>query len=104
MKKTLIIMVAVLAFTLISCVKNLDNYGFAKQTTLKGRVIDKTQHTPLKEVTVSVSDGTHIHSSYITGEDGRFELPVVFDDINGNYKLNIISNFKYLKKIFFMYD
>lgn len=90
MKKILIIMVAVLAFTLMSCVKNLDKYGFAKQTTLKGRVIDKTLHTPLKEVTVSVSDGTHIHSSYITGENGRFELPVVFDDVNGNYKLNIV--------------
>lgn len=83
-------MVAVLAFTMMSCVKNLDKYGFAKQTTLKGRVIDKTQHTPLKDVTVSVSDGTHIHSSYITGENGRFELPVVFDDINGMYKLNIV--------------
>ncbi len=83
-------MLTVLAFTFISCVKNLENYGFAEQTTLKGRVIDKTQHTPLKDVTVSVSDGTHIHSSYITGENGRFELPVVFDDINGMYKLNIV--------------
>lgn len=88
MKKTLIIMLTVLAFTFISCVKNHENYGFAEQTTLKGRVIDKAQHTPLKDVTVSVSDGTHIHSSYITGENGRFELPVVFDDINGMYKLN----------------
>lgn len=89
MKKTLIIMVVVLAFALISCVKNLDNYGFAQQTTLKGRVIEKSQNQPIKGVTVSVTDGSHVHTSQVTGDDGRFEFRVDFDAIDESYSLQL---------------
>lgn len=74
---------------LIGCVKDPAKLGIHPNTLYKGRVIEKSQNKPIKGVTVSVTDGSHVHTSQVTGDDGRFEFRVDFDDIDENYSLQL---------------
>lgn len=74
---------------LIGCVKDPAKLGIHPNTLYKGRVIEKSQNKPIKGVTVSVSDGSHVHVSKVTGDDGRFELYVDFEALNENYALHL---------------
>ena len=65
-----------IALCFSGCVKDLEEEGIHTKTTYKGRVIEKSQNAPMKGVTVSISDGTHVHSSIITEDDGCFEFNV----------------------------
>ena len=74
---------------LIGCVKDPAKLGIHPNTLYKGRVIEKSQNKPIKGVTVSVTDGSHVHTSQVTGDDGRFEFRVDFDAIDENYSLQL---------------
>ena len=74
---------------LIGCVKDPAQLGIHPNTLYKGRVIEKSQNQPIKGITVSVTDGSHVHTSQVTGDDGRFEFRVDFDAINENYSLQL---------------
>ena len=74
---------------LIGCVKDPEKLGIHPNTLYKGRVIEKSQNKPIKGVTVSVSDGSHVHVSKVTGDDGRFEFYVDFEALNENYALHL---------------
>lgn len=87
MKKSLIMIMAALAVMLIGCVKGLEKEGIKSITIFKGRVIEKSENAPIQGVTVSVSDGTHVHASSTTNDEGRFELEVNFNELNENYSL-----------------
>lgn len=87
MKKSIIMIMAVLAIQLTSCVKSLEKEGIHVTTLCKGRVIEKSENAPIQGVTVSVSDGTHVHASSTTNDEGRFELEVNFNELNENYSL-----------------
>lgn len=89
MKKRLIMIMAAAIIILIGCVKDPAKLGIHPNTLYKGRVIEKSQNKPIKGVTVSVTDGSHVHTSQVTGDDGRFEFRVDFDDIDENYSLQL---------------
>lgn len=89
MKKRLIMIMAAAIIILIGCVKDPAKLGIHPNTLYKGRVIEKSQNKPIKGVTVSVTDGSHVHTSQVTGDDGRFEFRVDFDDIDDNYSLQL---------------
>ena len=74
---------------LIGCVKDPAKLGIHPNTLYKGRVIEKSQNKPIKGVTVSVTDGSHVHTSQVTGDDGCFEFRVDFDAIDENYSLQL---------------
>ncbi|MBP5613550.1 MAG: DUF1566 domain-containing protein [Bacteroidales bacterium] len=87
MKKYLIVMVAAMAIVFTGCVKDLEKYGFAENTSLKGRVVEKSTHIPLSEINVSVTNGPRTYSSYTTTANGLFEMTVNFSEIESNYYL-----------------
>ena len=89
MKKRLIMIMAAAIIILIGCVKDPAKLGIQPNTLYKGRVIEKSQNKPIKGVTVSVTDGSHVHTSQVTGDDGRFEFRVDFDAIDDNYSLQL---------------
>lgn len=89
MKKRLIMIMAAAIIILIGCVKDPAKLGIHPNTLYKGRVIEKSQNKPIKGVTVSVTDGSHVHTSQVTGDDGRFEFRVDFDAIDDNYSLQL---------------
>lgn len=89
MKKRLIMIMAAAIIILIGCVKDPAKLGIHPNTLYKGRVIEKSQNKPIKGVTVSVTDGSHVHTSQVTGDDGRFEFRVDFDAIDENYSLQL---------------
>lgn len=89
MRKSMILIFMALAVIFNSCVKNLDKEGISSTTLYKGRVIEKSENAPIQGVMVSVSDGTHVHASAVTDEDGRFEMEVSFDELNENYNLHL---------------
>lgn len=89
MKKRLIMIMAAAIVLLIGCVKDPAKLGIHPNTLYKGRVIEKSQNQPIKGVTVSVTDGSHVHTSQVTGDDGRFEFRVDFDAIDENYSLQL---------------
>lgn len=89
MKKRLIMIMAAAIIILIGCVKDPAKLGIHPNTLYKGRVIEKSQNQPIKGVTVSVTDGSHVHTSQVTGDDGRFEFRVDFDAIDENYSLQL---------------
>lgn len=89
MKKRLIMIMAAAIIILIGCVKDPAKLGIHPNTLYKGRVIEKSQNKPIKGVTVSVTDGSHVHTSQVTGDDGRFEFRVDFDAIDDNYSLRL---------------
>lgn len=87
MKKKIIFMIAAALVILISCVKDPSQFDFKKNTLYKGRVIEKSQHNPIPNVKVSVTDGIHVNASKVTKEDGCFELYVDFNTIDDKYLL-----------------
>ena len=89
MKKRLIMILAAAIIILIGCVKDPAQLGIHPNTLYTGRVIEKSQNKPIKGVTVSVTDGSHVHTSQVTGDDGRFEFRVDFDAIDENYSLQL---------------
>lgn len=89
MKKRLIMIMAAAIIILIGCVKDPAKLGIHPNTLYKGRVIEKSQNKPIKGVTISVTDGSHVHTSQVTGDDGRFEFRVDFDAIDDNYSLQL---------------
>lgn len=89
MKKRLIMIMAASIVLLIGCVKDPAKLGIHPNTLYTGRVIEKSQNKPIKGVTVSVTDGSHVHTSQVTGDDGRFEFRVDFDAIDDNYSLQL---------------
>lgn len=89
MKKRLITIFAAVLILLIGCVKDPAKLGIHPNTIYKGRVIEKSQNKPIKGVTVSVTDGSHVHVSQVTGDDGRFEFRVDFDAIDDQYSLQL---------------
>ena len=89
MKKSMIMILAAFVVILTGCVKDLEKEGIHSITQYKGRVIEKSENAPMEGVTVSVSDGTHVHASSITDELGRFEMEVNFDDLNDKYSLHL---------------
>lgn len=89
MKKRLITIFAAILILLIGCVKDPAKLGIHPNTIYKGRVIEKSQNKPIKGVTVSVTDGSHVHVSQVTGDDGRFEFRVDFDAIDDQYSLQL---------------
>lgn len=78
-----------IALCFSGCVKDLEEEGIHTKTTYKGRVIEKSQNAPMKGVTVSISDGTHVHSSIITEDDGCFEFNVDISEINADYAIHL---------------
>lgn len=82
-------MMAAIIIILIGCVKDPAKLGIHPNTLYTGRVIEKSQNKPIKGVTVSVTDGSHVHTSQVTGDDGRFEFRVDFDAIDENYSLQL---------------
>ena len=89
MKKRIIMTITAVIIILIGCVKDPEKLGIHPNTLYKGRVIEKSQNKPIKGVTVSVSDGSHVHVSKVTGDDGRFEFYVDFEALNENYALHL---------------
>ena len=89
MNKRFIMIMAAAIILLIGCVKDPAKLGIHPNTLYKGRVIEKSQNQPIKGVTVSVTDGSHVHTSQVTGDDGRFEFRVDFDAIDENYSLQL---------------
>lgn len=89
MKKRFIMIMAAAIVILIGCVKDPAKLGIHPNTLYKGRVIEKSQNQPIKGVMVSVTDGSHVHTSQVTGDDGRFEFRVDFDAIDENYSLQL---------------
>ena len=87
-KQSVLILVAVLVI-LLSCVKDPTKLGIYPNTICKGRVMEKSSNKPINGVTVSVSDGTHVHTSQITSDDGCFEFRVDFEQLNDEYKLHL---------------
>lgn len=89
MKKILITIFSVVLILLIGCVKDPAKLGIHPNTLYKGRVIEKSQNKPIEGVTVSITDGSHVHVSQVTGDDGRFEFRVDFDAIDDQYSLQL---------------
>ncbi len=73
---------------LFSCVKTLEEEGVYSTTDYIGTVVEKSTMQPIKGVKVQVTDGTHVHASAITSEQGAFELKGInFEEVNKNYYL-----------------
>lgn len=73
---------------LFSCVKTLEEEGVYSTTDYIGTVVEKSTMQPIKGVKVQVTDGTHVHASAITNEQGAFELKGInFEEVNKNYYL-----------------
>lgn len=89
MKKNLIIVLVTFVIGFSGCVKDLEKEGIRSNTRYSGRVIEKSENAPMKGVTVSVSDGSHVHASSTTNEEGRFEMDVNFDELNEHYMLHL---------------
>jgi hypothetical protein len=89
MKKIIITIFTIVLIIFIGCVKDPAKLGLHPNTIYKGRVIEKSQNKPIEGVTVSVTDGSHVHASQVTGNDGRFEFRVDFDAIDDQYSLQL---------------
>lgn len=89
MKKRLVLVTAVLAIMLVSCVKSLSKEGVSETTTLIGRVVEESSQTPVLGAKVSITNGLSTYALCITKEDGAFELKVNFDEIDDDYFLLI---------------
>lgn len=87
MKKSLIVIWAAVAMMMTGCVKNLEEYGFAETTIIKGKVIEGTEHVAVAGVNTSITNGSRTYASYTTSEDGLFELEVNFNEIDKDYYL-----------------
>lgn len=87
MKKILLLLFAAIVIMLSGCVKDIDKYGISDTTILKGRVVDKTNYEPIKDVYVGVTNGKRTHCSCTTGDDGSFALEVDFRKIDDGYFL-----------------
>ena len=88
MKKSIIMMTAIIVmFT--GCVKSLENEGIEETdiTMLKGRVVEGTNHHPLSNIMVLVTNGSQTHSRSTTNSEGVFELEVDYSKIDKNYYL-----------------
>lgn len=88
MKKSIIMMTAIIVmFT--GCVKSLEKEGIEEVgvTILKGRVVEGTNHTPLSNIMVLVTNGSQTHSRVTTNAEGCFELEVDYGKIDKTYYL-----------------
>lgn len=88
MKKSIIMITAIIVvFT--GCVKTLENEGIeeAGVTILKGRVVEGTNHSPLPNIKVLVTNGSQTHSKATTTAEGLFELEVDYSKIDRTYYL-----------------
>ena len=88
MKKS-IIMMATIIVMFTGCVKSLEKEGIEEVgvTILKGRVVEGTNHTPLPNIMVLVTNGSQTHSRSITSAEGNFELEVDYNKIDDTYYL-----------------
>ena len=88
MKKSIIMMTAIIVmFT--GCVKTLENEGIDETgvTILKGRVVEGTNHSPLSNIMVLVTNGSQTHNKATTTAEGLFELEVDYSKIDRTYYL-----------------
>lgn len=73
---------------LIACVKELEEEGIFTETKLIGTVVERNTMQPIEGVTVSVTDGTHVHASVTTDSHGAFTLTNIdFEECKENYYL-----------------
>lgn len=79
------ILLAAMAVIFSGCVKDLEKYGFVESTTLKGRVI--ADNNPISGINVSVTNGSSVFTSCVTGKDGLFVLDVNYNQIGNDYYL-----------------
>lgn len=91
MKKYSTLFIAIIFLFIIlfvSCVKTLEEEGIYSTTDYIGTVVEKSTMQPIKGVKVQVTDGTHVHASAITNEQGAFELKGInFEEVNKSYYL-----------------
>ena len=80
-------LLAALIILFIGCVKKLDQYGFVDNTTLRGRIIEESEQSPVQGVIVSVTNGSNTYSSTTTNTQGSFELEVDYTKIDKDYYL-----------------
>ena len=82
-------MITAIIVVFTGCVKTLENEGIeeAGVTILKGRVVEGTNHSPLPNIKVLVTNGSQTHSRSTTNSEGVFELEVDYSKIDKNYYL-----------------
>jgi len=82
MKNRLLLIYLLSACILTGCVKDLEKAGVSETTKLKGRVLEESQHAPLSDVKVTVTDGKTVYLNTTTNQNGEFALDVDFERIN----------------------
>lgn len=87
MRKSLLIILAIVVVVFTGCVKDIDKYEFAKTTILKGRVLEEAEMEPIPNVIVCVTDGVMNYASSRTIEDGSFEIEVDYNEIGKGFYL-----------------
>lgn len=81
------IAIAVMALV-IACVKDLEDEGIYNTTKYMGVVVEKTTMQPIPGIMVQVTDGTHVHASTETDNNGKFVLKEInFEEVDTNYYL-----------------
>lgn len=88
MKKYIFIICAIALFS--GCVKDLEDESIFHKTEYIGRVI-YTDGTPVPGLDIKVTNGTTVHNSTKTDDDGKFSLVIDADKIDGDYYI-ILSN------------
>lgn len=78
----------VLIAGVVSCVKSLEDEGIYNTTEYIGTVVEKSTMQPIKGVKVQVTDGTHVHASTETDNQGKFDLKDInFEEVDKDYYL-----------------
>lgn len=86
-KYIIVVLLAIIAIAITSCVKTLEEEGISSTTECIGTVVEKSTNTVLPNIKVKVTDGDHIYAFTTTGPDGAFSLNVDFNEVDETYYL-----------------
>ncbi len=74
-------------FTLCSCIKSLEDEGIYTSTICSGTIINNQNGNPVEGMRLSMTNGTAILSTTVSGGDGSFSVEVAPADLNHGYYL-----------------
>ena len=82
-KKIIIGVVIIVTGVFYGCVKDLHDLGINETTVFKGRVLEESEREPLANINVSIKNDSTDYESTKTDDEGKFELTVSFNKLDG---------------------
>ena len=82
-KKRLIGLIVIAISIFYGCVKDLHDLGISEATVFKGRVLEESEREPLANIDVIITNDSTDYESTKTNNEGRFELTVSINKLDG---------------------